>query len=158
LCLFFIECEPCNKPGHACDIASGRCVCPFQTEGFHCEHCVSGSWNYHPFTGCQVSSVCWSNEDKFRLFSFYQFSNYNIDCLRIVFAISKEVRVTIVTLSVDSVIAASVTVAKNVVNALPVTSASPNVDHVHVMLLVVIQKHVLVIAVCAIVKGNVIVK
>ncbi len=51
----WLECEPCNKPGHICDPDTGRCVCPTGTEGPQCQTCSAGTWSYHPVKGCKVT-------------------------------------------------------------------------------------------------------
>lgn len=50
----FTECEDCTKPGHICDPKTGRCVCPPNSHGIHCEKCLSNTWGHEPEIGCKV--------------------------------------------------------------------------------------------------------
>lgn len=52
--MVFVECAPCEKPGHICDPDTGRCVCPPLTEGTECQKCSFGSWGYDAYKGCKV--------------------------------------------------------------------------------------------------------
>ncbi|KAI4466136.1 netrin/laminin-related [Holotrichia oblita] len=47
------ECEDCTKPGHICDPKTGRCVCPPNSHGIHCEKCLSNTWGHEPEIGCK---------------------------------------------------------------------------------------------------------
>lgn len=54
LTVFFSECEACNKPGHTCDVDTGRCVCPQLTEGQECSQCTTNAFGWVAYKGCQV--------------------------------------------------------------------------------------------------------
>lgn len=51
---FTLECEPCEKLGHACDLDTGRCVCPQMTEGPNCSQCTANAFGWEINKGCQV--------------------------------------------------------------------------------------------------------
>lgn len=48
------ECEVCEKPGHTCDMDTGRCVCPQLTEGPNCSQCTANAFRWEINKGCQV--------------------------------------------------------------------------------------------------------
>lgn len=50
-----LECEKCEKPGHICDVDTGRCVCPQLTEGLDCSQCTINAFGWEANKGCQVS-------------------------------------------------------------------------------------------------------
>lgn len=52
---FISECETCEKPGHTCDLDTGRCVCPQLTEGSNCSRCTANAFGWEANKGCQVS-------------------------------------------------------------------------------------------------------
>lgn len=52
--MLFIECKPCEKPGHICDMETGECVCPPNTMGDTCDQCKPMYWGYDPRFGCKV--------------------------------------------------------------------------------------------------------